>query len=180
MRIAENQVEHLVLADSLLLLVSSDDSLEALYDDREFHVGQRYRQVTDAEPNGTAAHNQARDAYVQALIEHRNQSGGFWVAAGDPTAAAEALAGSHRRDELRAAALLSDGASRLVNRFHLMPWDGVVSVLETSGPVDLIRAVRAAEKADPAGTKWPRGKATDDATVAWCTDLGPALSAYDE
>jgi hypothetical protein len=41
-----------------------------------------------------------------------------------------------------------------------------------SGTDWLIRQVRAAEAADPRGRRWQRSKATDDATVVYCDQLG--------
>ncbi|MER6948299.1 hypothetical protein ABT294_30155 [Nonomuraea sp. NPDC000554] len=62
---------------------------------------------------------------------------------------------------------LSDGASRLVDRFHLSTWRQVLDTLDESGPDDVIRQVRTAEHSDPQGTRWPRGKAFDDATALY-------------
>ena len=75
----------------------------------------------------------------------RNQPGGFWVAKDDgPAAAAEALTGSRPVTELGGAALLSNGASRVVDRFGLLDWAQVPS----QDPASLIRLVREAERAE--------------------------------
>jgi len=70
---------------------------------------------------------------------------------------------------VRAAALLSDGASRLVDRFALATWEDVLKVLGNLGPGELLRQVREAESSDLNGSRWPRGKTFDDATVAYCS-----------
>ncbi|MFD0854554.1 integrase, partial [Actinomadura adrarensis] len=70
-------------------------------------------------------------------------------------------------DELRALALLSDGASRLADRFGLLTWSGLLDVLRGDGPDALIARTRAAERDDPDGRRWPRGKTHDDATAAF-------------
>ncbi len=67
-------------------------------------------------------------------------------------------------ETLASVTLLSDGATRLVDRFGLADWTDVLDVL-ASGPDELIRRVREAENSDPDGQRWPRGKARDDATV---------------
>ncbi|MFE9204091.1 hypothetical protein [Micromonospora sp. NPDC007230] len=72
---------------------------------------------------------------------------------------------------MTAAALLSDGASRLADRFDLTDWAGLLEILHDHGPAELIHRVRAAEDSDPHGTRWPRGKTHDDATAAYCTQL---------
>jgi len=68
-------------------------------------------------------------------------------------------------------ALLSDGASRLVDLFGLADWPEIVALLGDAGPAEVIRRVRAAEDGDPRGARWTRGKAHDDATIAYCVDL---------
>jgi hypothetical protein len=67
--------------------------------------------------------------------------------------------------------LLSDGASRLADRFRVATWAEVFNTLHTSGPAALLRQVREAEDSDPVGERWPRGKLHDDATVAYCTRI---------
>jgi hypothetical protein len=73
--------------------------------------------------------------------------------------------------DVRAAALLSDGASRLADRFRLATWAEVFKTLDSRGPEALLHQVREAEDSDPAGTRWPRGKLHDDATIAYCTGI---------
>ncbi|MDI2130388.1 hypothetical protein [Yinghuangia seranimata] len=98
---------------------------------------------------------------------HRNQPGGFWVAATNPDAAAEALTGRTPLADVRSFMALSDGASRLVDRFELTDWPGAFKLIQEAGPAHLIERVRAAEDDDPRSTRWPRGKAKDDATAAF-------------
>jgi Protein phosphatase 2C len=85
----------------------------------------------------------------------------------DPRAARAARAGVLAPDGLRGIALLSDGATRLADRFGLAGWPAVLDTIRADGPGALIRQVRAAEASDPHGTRWPRGKHHDDATVLW-------------
>jgi hypothetical protein len=100
------------------------------------------------------------------LRANRNQPGGFWVAKDDPRAADEAITGSCPVSELTGAVLLSNGASRIVDRFRLTDWPGVMAVLASSGPAEIIHRVRQAEAR--------HAVAADDATIAHCTDLGEA------
>ena len=67
---------------------------------------------------------------------------------------------------LHRAALLSDGASRLVDPFGLATWEELLELAE-SGPDELLRQVRAAEAVDPEGRQWPRTKRSDDATAVY-------------
>jgi hypothetical protein len=89
------------------------------------------------------------------------------LAATDPAAAATACTGTIPLPGLRGIALLSDGAARLADRFGLLPWPATLAVIRDGGPGELIRQVRAAEASDPDGTRWPRSKSADDATVLY-------------
>jgi hypothetical protein len=69
---------------------------------------------------------------------------------------------------LQRGAVLSDGATRLVDRFGLLDWPSFLDVLAKHGPDAIIQRVRAAEDSDPDGRRWPRGKRHDDASAAFC------------
>jgi hypothetical protein len=88
-------------------------------------------------------------------------------AASAPEAAAQARAERLPAAGLRAITLLSDGATRIVDQYHLINWRGLLTVLADGGPAELIGRVRAAEASDPDGTRWPRSKASDDATIVY-------------
>jgi hypothetical protein len=169
-KVREHTLDYLVLADSVLVLDLSTE-LHVVTDDHEAQIGRQFRARMDAWPNGTPEHEEAHREYVESLRGHRNRPGGFWVASTEPEAAARALTGSVPRTKVRAAAVLSDGASRLVDRFGLATWEDVLKTLDTLGPRELLRQVREAEKSDLNGSRWPRGKAHDDATVAYCVAI---------
>ncbi|MQY06151.1 hypothetical protein [Actinomadura macrotermitis] len=128
----------LVLADSPVLIDTGE--LRVIKDDR-----------VDRLPSYT-------DEAVRAA---RNSPGGFWVAAARPEAAHQALTG--RAAGVRRAAVLTDGASRLVDRFGLADWNGLLDLLDGAGPRELIRRTRLAEAADDGAGR--RGKRYDDATA---------------
>jgi hypothetical protein len=165
------QLEYLVLADSTAVF-QHGDRLTVVTDDREAVVARRCRAAMDAAANGTPEHEAARRRFMRDMQAYRNRPGGFWVAAADPAAVAEAFTGSVPLDGLTAAAALTDGATRLVDRFGLADWTELMGTLARHGPGELIRQTRAAEHADPTGARWKRGKTTDDASVAYCA--GPA------
>lgn len=159
-------LQWLVLADSVLLLDVGTAEPMAVTDDREARIGRRYRATMDALDAGSPEHAAAHREYVETLRAHRNRDGGFWVAAIDPQAADQALTGAVPAHTVHTAALLSDGASRLVDRFGLATWRQTLDTLHEHGPQELLKLVRAAEHSDPDGSRWPRGKTFDDATVA--------------
>jgi hypothetical protein len=100
----------------------------------------------------------------------RNSPGGFWIAGAKPEAATHALTGTVPAADVRAAALLSDGASRLVERFGALDWPQLMGILSAEGPAALIARTRAAERAADAdlATRKP-GKVHDDATAVYIT-----------
>ncbi|MFD3731457.1 integrase [Streptomyces sp. NPDC058632] len=158
-------LQHLVLGDSSLLLARKDGKTTVVTDRRLDDVGKRLRGPVDALPTGSPEHAVALAEYRDTLASLRNRPGGFWIAGPDPQAAGHALTGAVPLESLSSVTLLSDGASRLADRFQLTTWQEALAVLNSSGPDELIRRVREAEAGDPAGRRWPRGKARDDATV---------------
>lgn len=163
LRLAGDSAEHLVLGDSVLVLDRVGVSPEIVHDRRELVVRERHGAAYEAAPDGSAEKDRARAAYIDALRANRNQPGGFWLAKDDPRASAEAITGTSRIADLTDAALLSNGASRIVDRFGDADWPRALSILREDGPEEIIRRVRAAERTT--------GVAPDDATVAHCTDL---------
>jgi hypothetical protein len=89
------------------------------------------------------------------------------AASADPGAAARAQAGQLPAAGLQAVALLSDGATRVVQEYGLMGWPGLLDVLRAEGPGGLVGRVRAAEAGDPDAVRWPRLKTSDDATIVY-------------
>jgi hypothetical protein len=167
-RISNDRADYLLLSDSFLILDRADGAVEVLTDGREVAVRNRYAAPMFATVKGTPEYERARAEAIEGFRATRNQPGGFWVAKNDPQAAREAVAGSVPTRDLSSATLLSNGASRIVDRFGLADWPGVVRLLDTTAPAEIIRRVREAEdRADQHGG----GEAHDDATVAYCTDL---------
>ncbi|MCO5997406.1 hypothetical protein [Actinoallomurus rhizosphaericola] len=109
-----------------------------------------------------------QDGRVTALT-----AAGSGFAAADPRVAGRALTGSVPLPELRRAALLTDGATRLADAFGLADWPQTMTTLAGPGPAALIEQVREAERSDPDGRRWPRHKRHDDATVAYCEFAAP-------
>ncbi|RNL71552.1 integrase [Streptomyces sp. I6] len=162
-------LEHLVLGDSSLLLAQRDGSSSVITDRRLDEVGARLRGPVDELPTGSPEHAAALAEYRDALTSLRNRPGGFWIAGPDPLAAEHALTGTAPLDSLASVTLLSDGATRLVDRFRLASWGEVSALIDSTGPDELIRRTREAEDSDPDGRRWPRGKAHDDATALHLT-----------
>jgi hypothetical protein len=150
-RWSPEQVDHLVLSDSALLVESSEGSVTAVLDDRLSRL-----------PRASLA----TDAMVDSTV--RNKEGGFFTAAADPAVAQRAVTGVLPRSGVRALAALTDGATRWVERFREGDWEDCFRVVRKEGAGALVRRVRALERADSERrTYLRRSKTHDDATVVY-------------
>ena len=160
-------VDYLVLGDTTILL-EEPAGIRAITDDRLEHIASVQHSAMHQHATGSADHDRSFAELVTEQRRHRNHPDGFWVASTDPAAAQHALTDTVARDGLHRAAVLSDGATRLVDRFSLLDWPTFLSILAEQGPGAIIGQVRAAEDSDPDGQRWPRGKRHDDASAAFC------------
>ncbi|MDD1061296.1 hypothetical protein NMG29_24280 [Streptomyces cocklensis] len=138
-----DELEHLVLSDSVLLVEGADGSVTAVLDDRIDRLRAAGRRVAPL----------------------RNLPGGFFTAAADPAVAAKAVTGRVPVASVRSFAALSDGAARGVEVFGTDDWASTLALLHKAGPERLLTRVRDQESADPLGADVPRGKPFDDATA---------------
>jgi hypothetical protein len=166
LRVLEERADYLALADATLLLDTAD-GLKVVSDERVNQLAGKEREAANQVPVGSALKLRRRAQLTRALRRARNRPGGYWVAAADPQAASQAVTGTLPRERLNRAALLSDGASRLVDLFELATWEELLALLDESGPDELLRQVRMAEAADAKGRQWPRTKRSDDATAVY-------------
>lgn len=133
----------LALADSPVVVETRDGGIIELNDDRTSHL----------------------PAYDRVSVARlRNSDEGFWVASTRPEAADRALITSVPVAGVRRFAVVTDGVSRLVERFG-WSWVQVLDALEKQGPASVVRAVREAELAVEPGAL--RGKRHDDATAVF-------------
>jgi hypothetical protein len=163
-------MRYLLLGDVTLVL-DLGYGIRVLTDSRVNATARAERRAADDLPSGSPEKARALVRMKQAELAARNVAGGYWLAAADPSIVAHALTGDVPRQHVRQAALLSDGASRAVDRFNICDWRGLLALLAESGPAELIRQVRAAETTDLAGVRWPRNKIHDDATALLAQQL---------
>jgi hypothetical protein len=116
---------------------------------------------------GTREHQRAVTSLVAAQRPFRNRPGGYWVAAVTPDSARNAVTGTVPLEEVHRLAVLSDGASCLVDDYDQMSWPEFMDLLAAEGPERIIDRVRAAETDDHEGIRWPRYKRSDDSTVVY-------------
>ncbi|MFF5451369.1 protein phosphatase 2C domain-containing protein [Streptomyces sp. NPDC012950] len=165
-RVRGGVFEWLVLGDCTIL-VGSDGVVTATTDDRLAQVAPHARAALAREAPGSPERQRAHEDLVQEERSQRNIRGGYWVAAADSTAASQALTGSESTSQVQSAALLTDGAGRLVTTFRSTDWQGYMTLLRHGGPEAVLRQVREAEVSDPHLSRWPRSKQHDDATIAY-------------
>jgi hypothetical protein len=136
-----DRLDCLVLADSPVVVRRADRRIDLVEDNRIDHL-------PGYDP-----------ASVSAL---RNAPDGFWVASTNPEAAEQAVTATFPLAGVREVAAMSDGVSRLVERFG-WTWTELLDALVGDGPAHAVTAVRKAELAMREGSF--RGKRHDDATV---------------
>jgi hypothetical protein len=161
-----SHLRYLVLGDVTLLL-GTDGGPEVVTDRRVRHTALATRADADSHPIGSPEKNAALVRMKRAEIAVRNTPAGYWTATTDPSVVERCIAGSVERRKLRRFAVLTDGATRLVDLFHEFDWSALLDLLASSGPRELLRRTRDLENADRLGLKWPRNKLADDATAVY-------------
>lgn len=162
-RVREQEIEWLVLADAAVLL-ETDDGIRVVTDDRVSSVAAAQRDAALAEGHSDNEKRRLISELVSAQRKVRNQAGGYWIAGSNPDAAYEASTGSVGRRDGQRCALLTDGVTRLVE-FGESSWMDLFEALDKEGPERIIGRVREAEASDPELARWPRYKPSDDATA---------------
>lgn len=158
------QIEYLVLADVTLVL-ESQEGIQVITDQRVSASAAPERAEVDALPIGSKEKAGALIRMKEAELRERNTEGGYWVASSDPGVVERGLSGTLSTPSLLQAAVMSDGAARVVDLFGLLDWRELLDALNADGPMKVLKTVRTQESADPSGLKWPRNKQSDDASI---------------
>jgi hypothetical protein len=171
------RVDFLVLSDAVLLLEAPGGRVTPVLDDRLSRLPEAVGALAAharALPPGSAARAAARRKYAAAVEALRNAAdgSGFHTAAADPAVAARAVTGTAPRADVSALYGLTDGAARWSEVFRLGDWAALCALVRDGGPGALVGRVRRAERDDPDGAAFPRGKRHDDATALLAV-LGP-------
>lgn len=144
LRRSAESIEYAVLGDSAVIVERHDGELIVGHDDRTSYL-----------PTYT----------VEAVSQARNTEDGFWIASVRPDAADHAVTGTVPASAVSRAAVMTDGITRLVERYG-RSWADLLKRLDSHGAKQLVEDVRAEERATPAGKF--RGKVHDDATAVFC------------
>jgi hypothetical protein len=144
LRRGPDSVDYIVLGDSAVVIELGDGELMVAHDDRTAHLD---------------------DCSVAGVSRLRNTDEGFWIASNRPEAAGKAVVGSVPLADVTRAALMTDGITRMVERYG-RSWFDLVDRMDKCGPRQLVADVRAEELAVPPATF--RGKLHDDVTAVFC------------
>jgi hypothetical protein len=169
LRAGADTIDHLVLSDSPVVL-DLGSRVDVVHDHRvtRTSLSERAAVLAGGGDLDSPAHVSRVATLVSAQRRYRNRPGGHWVASACPEAADHAVTGSTPRSSVRRAAVLTDGATRLVDLFGLTDWTGLLDLLAVAGPDAVVERVRTAERDDPDGVRHPRAKRHDDATAVYC------------
>jgi serine/threonine protein phosphatase PrpC len=171
-RIAKHEMEYFVLGDSSLVL-KMGTKVEQISDQRLQQIGLNIRdEIVSLLQQGHGYSSPEVKRLKSELIEledtYRNKKNGFYVASIDPNVCSHALTGKRKLDPNLdwSIALLSDGLTRLVDTFEIIPsWEEFISHLAKTHALELINNVRSIEHSDPDGQKYPRFSKHDDASM---------------
>jgi hypothetical protein len=160
----ETTVEGLVLADSPIVAFMSDGP-SVLADTRidRMPPGAGYR--TQLRTGGGYGENHlvALRKAAESTALRRNTEDGFWVAEADPEAAHQAERTTWPIESVTTVLMASDGVTCGLDTYGVFSgWQDLHDLAVTAGPEAVLDRVRAAEKEDPDGTRWPRPKPHDD------------------
>jgi len=151
--------EYAVLGDVTVVFDTRSGPV-VVADHRISQSAKHERLEADRWPIGSPEKTAAMLAMKHAELAERNR--GYWIAAADPTAAAHALTG--QVDDVVRLAVLTDGVAR-AQAWGILTWSELLDEMDRWGPARVIQRVRIAEASDPKGIRWPRNKASDDATA---------------
>ncbi|MBS2539109.1 protein phosphatase 2C domain-containing protein [Catenulispora sp. NF23] len=154
LRCGAQTVDYIVLGDSAIVIergVGASASASA-----------SATELTVAHDNRTA---HLPDYSVGGVSRLRNTDEGFWIASNRPEAADKAIVGSIPIGDVTRAALMTDGITRLVERYG-RTWLEVLERMDKYGPREVVADVRGEELATPSGSY--RGKVHDDVTAVFC------------
>ncbi|WP_043603085.1 MULTISPECIES: hypothetical protein [Protofrankia] len=171
-RSVADRVDVLVLGDTPVYVATRPDGVERIFDDRLMRLPVKYRPAALARLHTGAGFDDEHRRLLREMRHEKapylNAAGGYWIAEADPAAGCEALVRSFRAQDVRWAAVLTDGADDPMRHLHIDVGD-VVGLSEAEMAVLLADLHRWEEHKDPQGQELPRFKCHDDKSIAVVT-----------
>ena len=171
LRTTSETLDYLVLSDVTVVL-SLGSRTEVICDNRIAELFDDLRQAVWAAPVGSTEREARLRELVATQRKLRNVDGGYWLAGATPLAVHHAITGSASIGDVDSAAMMTDGAARLVDLFGALTWADTLAELYATGPSGWINRTRQIEATDAGLVKWPRYKKSDDAGIASVNQLG--------
>lgn len=166
LRAGKDEIDYLVLSDATIALGVGAET-RVISDNRIASLFNELRQAVKTAPIDTAERKARLLELVTTQRKLRNVDGGYWVAGAAPDAAQHALTGSVPLENVHSAAMMTDGAARLVDLFGATTWDDALGELRSIGAGGWIERIREIEDTDRSLIVWPRYKKSDDAAIAY-------------
>jgi hypothetical protein len=170
------RVDALVLAHNPVVAIATDETVEAVRDDRAARVITGYAEHAEYRARlraghgfDTSEHRELLERLSDRQMRHINREGGYWMAHAAPEAARHAVARSWPAPDLTEILIMTDGVSVAVEEYGLTSWADMARVCRTHGPALVLDKIRDAELADHRGLRWPREKISDDKALAAVT-----------
>jgi hypothetical protein len=177
LRWTETEADALVLGDSPVIAFGPGGTT-VVADERLASVPRRgggYRARLRSGGGYGPTHVDALRESGAAMARWRNREGGFWVAEADPAAAYHARRARWPRAEVHTVLMATDGVSCGVDDYRIFPdWQAVLALARRHGPQAVLDRVRAAERTDPDGARWPRPKPHDDQALVLVEEMALA------
>lgn len=165
--VGPDAIEYAILADVTLAVKTADDIVvisDSRADDGNQEAMARLAELLTEGADFHEAMREVRPLLLKRRITGMNKPGGYWVAATDPSAADEALAGTITGVE--SIILASDGFARGVDLYGLWPsWQAILED-ESESLLSRYYDLREFETTDPDCRQFPRWSREDDATAA--------------
>jgi serine/threonine protein phosphatase PrpC len=170
----QDEIDILTLGDSAIVAFTTEGQAQILSDTRLADIGRGLRADYRARLRGGSGFDDGHQRILRALQDverqHRNSTGGDWIAEADPRAADQALVAAWPRVGLDALVLATDGVTRGIDLYRTpTSWQELLRAATTAGPMSVLDGIHAAEDRDAAGQRWPRSKAHDDKALAVVT-----------
>jgi hypothetical protein len=161
-----DRVQVLVLGDSPVVALFRSGTVDVIRDDRLKAVATPERAAMRAGGGFGFENRGAWQRLHDRERASRNRDGGYWIAEAEPKAAEHALVAEWDRADLSAVLAMTDGVAVGPTRYGVPASWGAAFASARRSPSELVDAVHAAERGDPAGFQWTRSKRHDDKALA--------------
>lgn len=173
-RVQDGYLEYITVGDCCLLIRYKDGRVEELLDDTLCAFDQNtLRMGMEIAKEENIPLLSCRPKMLPELRRVRmtmNTPEGYISLADDHISVLSAKTGKIPLNEIRDICMVSDGFSEFYGMFGLTEnLNAFMDLAASRDPEDLFQELLSAQKADPEGTRYPRMKLSDDATILYCT-----------